>query len=427
MIKTEVIDENVDINNQNNSKNAQKRLELEKELNIQRNPKNKGKIPNITEAEMNQLNYYNEIAKQNAHGIMNNPTLKDLIRITSDESCLDQLKAKLQSKDLPKILESLPLLRVERINYKNIEIGQIRQKLQSNYNSSVDVKKGKQFASNVFAKRLKQGGKYVPVATIDDLYGENTNKLNKQEENLKKIKKNKVDKNNKNEIWTKKYKQVNGIRVRKKGENIEKNENDDERNKEINVNNNKLRHKRNFYKSEENHLKASNIENQINTKFLKKPENEINKDKDNNIDEKNIKNDTELMDENKNFNSRNKKKSLNARVTESQSIIERNKINALIPINKELNNNENDKNLKNFTFRNRHMRYKSNLEFKNKTLIADQEPIIKINVNKRLNNSNDKNLNIQKSEEKSLKNGNDIPSFYSKVRIKRHGLNKTNK
>ena len=53
------------------------------------------------------------------------------------------------------------------------------------------------------------------------------------------------------------------------------------------MNNNKLRHKRNFYKSEENHLKASNIENQINTKFLKKPENELNKD--NNIDKKILK------------------------------------------------------------------------------------------------------------------------------------------
>ena len=418
MIKTEVIDENDAINNQNNSKNAQKRLELEKELGVQRNPKNKDKIPNITEAEMNQLNYYNEIAKQNTHGIMNNPSLKEIIRITSDESCLEQLKAKLHSKDLPKILESLPLIRVERINYKNIEIGQMRQKLHTDYNSAVDVEKGKQFASNIFVKRLKQGGKYVPVGPIDDLYGENTNILNKQEEKGLKNKKDKMDNNN-NEIWTKKYKQVNAIRVRKRGENIEKNENDNERN-------NKLIYKRNFDKSE-NDFKTSNTENQINTKFLKKPENEINKDKDNNIDEKNIKNDTELMDENKNFNSRNKKKSLNARVTESQSIIERNKINALIPINKELNNNENDKNLKNFTFRNRHMRYKSNLEFKNKTLIADQEPIIKINVNKRLNNSNDKNLNIQKSEEKSLKNGNDIPSFYSKVRIKRHGLNKTNK
>ena len=57
--------------------------------------------------------------------------------------------------------------------------------------------------------------------------------------------------------------------------------------KKININNNKLKYKRNFDKSEENHLKTSNTENQIYTKFLKKPENEINKD--NNIDKKILK------------------------------------------------------------------------------------------------------------------------------------------
>ena len=415
MIKTEVIDENDAINNQNNSKNAQKRLELEKELGVQRNPKNKDKIPNITEAEMNQLNYYNEIAKQNTHGIMNNPSLKEIIRITSDESCLEQLKAKLHSKDLPKILESLPLIRVERINYKNIEIGQMRQKLHTDYNSAVDVEKGKQFASNIFVKRLKQGGKYVPVGPIDDLYGENTNILNKQEEKDLKNKKDKKDNNNNNEIWTKKYKQVNAIRVRKRGENIEKNENDNERN-------NKLIYKRNFDKSE-NGFKTSNTENQIDTNFLKNPENEAG------ADEKKIKNENDLMAESKNFYSRNKANSLNTVMTESQSVNFRNKINAFSQIDKELNNNENenDQNLDNIKVKNGHMRYKSNLEINNQTIIPEQEQLIKININKKLGNSNDKDLNSEKVEEKSLKNGNDMPEVYSKVIIKKNGFNKSNK
>ena len=416
MIKTEVIDENDAINNQNNSKNAQKRLELEKELGVQRNPKNKDKIPNITEAEMNQLNYYNEIAKQNTHGIMNNPSLKEIIRITSDESCLEQLKAKLHSKDLPKILESLPLIRVERINYKNIEIGQMRQKLHTDYNSAVDVEKGKQFASNVFVKRLKQGGKYVPVGPIDDLYGENTNILNKQEEKDLKNKKDKIDNNNNNnEIWTKKYKQVNAIRVRKRGENIEKNENDNERN-------NKLIYKRNFDKSE-NDFKTSNTENQIDTNFLKNPENETGDD------EKKIKNENDLMAESKNFYSRNKANSSNTVMTESQSVNFRNKINAFSQIDKELNNNENenDQNLDNIKVKNGHMRYKSNLEINNQTIIPEQEQLIKININKKLGNSNDKDLNSEKVEEKSLKNGNDMPEVYSKVIIKKNGSNKSNK
>ena len=71
-----------------------KRAELEKELNIQRNPKNKKKGPISSDMKMNQLNYYHEIAKNNIHFLMNNPTIKEIIRITSNESVFDQLKAK---------------------------------------------------------------------------------------------------------------------------------------------------------------------------------------------------------------------------------------------------------------------------------------------------------------------------------------------
>lgn len=80
------------------NQNIEKRTEIEKELNIQRNPKNKGKKLSITDMEMNHLNYYNEISKHNAQGKMNNPTMKEIVRITSDESCLNQLKEKEKDK-----------------------------------------------------------------------------------------------------------------------------------------------------------------------------------------------------------------------------------------------------------------------------------------------------------------------------------------
>ena len=83
-----------------NAQDISKRTELEKELNIQRNQKNKNKGPQLSDMKMNQLNYYNEIAKNNIHNLMNNPTLKDIVRITSNESIFDVLKAKEQSKDL---------------------------------------------------------------------------------------------------------------------------------------------------------------------------------------------------------------------------------------------------------------------------------------------------------------------------------------
>ena len=160
-----------ELRNQPISSNTQKRSELEKELNIQRNHKNKKY--NISDLEMNHLNYYNEIAKNNIKGLMNNPTLKELIRITKDESCLEQLKALEKSKDLAKdltkLLQVLPLKRVERINYKNLEIGELRQSLKGK-EVFINKEKGENFASNVFTRRLKQSGKYVPVKSIDDLY-----------------------------------------------------------------------------------------------------------------------------------------------------------------------------------------------------------------------------------------------------------------
>ena len=169
-----------EIKNQPKNNNSQRRSELEKELNIQRNHKNKKNSYNISDLEMNHLNYYNEIAKHNIKYLMNNPTLKDIVRITKDESCLEQLKAIEKSKDLEQLLKALPLKRVERINYKNLEIGELRQSLKSDY-VYINKEKGRNFASNLFKKRLKQSGKYTPVKSIDDLYKNKIAEKNKEE------------------------------------------------------------------------------------------------------------------------------------------------------------------------------------------------------------------------------------------------------
>ena len=203
----ETISQNLNNNQEIISKNIEKRTEMEKELNIQRNPKNKGKIPSISDMEKNHLNYYNEISKNNIQGKMNNPTMKEIVRITSNESCLNQLKEKEKTKELPQFLENLPLIRVERINYKNKEIGHMRRELgkycQKNPYVYIDQKKGEDFANSIFQKRLKaKGNKNVNTSsniTIDKLYHRMPNSDRKKNNLFHRT-------INSSEIWTKKYK-----------------------------------------------------------------------------------------------------------------------------------------------------------------------------------------------------------------------------
>ena len=182
-----------------------KKAELEKELNIQRNGKNKKKGLNASDIKMNHLNYYNEIAKNNIHNLMNNPTLKEIERITSNESVFDQLKAKEQSKDLSKFLDNLPLKRVERINYKGKEIGKMRKSLgvycQDNPYVFIDKEKAGKFASHLFEKRKREASaNYKPVESIDNLYKKDLSK--KRSDTFKY--KNLTTSNN--ESWIQKYK-----------------------------------------------------------------------------------------------------------------------------------------------------------------------------------------------------------------------------
>lgn len=188
------------------NQNIEKRTEIEKELNIQRNPKNKGKMPSISDMEKNHLNYYNEISKHNAQGKMNNPTLKEIVRITSDESCLNQIKEKEKTNDIHTLLEHLPLMRVERINYKNKEIGHMRRELgkycMKNPYVYIDQKKGEEFANSMFQKRLKSKGNKnnnnSSNITIDKLYHLTSNTDSKKSKLFHSNTKS-------GEIWTRKY------------------------------------------------------------------------------------------------------------------------------------------------------------------------------------------------------------------------------
>ena len=231
-MKKQKIKEN---NKYSNNQDINKRTQIEKELNIQRNQKNKNKGLKLSDMKMNQLNYYNEIAKNNIHNLMNNPTLKDIVRITSNESVFDQLKAKEQSKanDLSKFLEILPLKRVERINYKCLEIGQMRKDLGliRNPKPNFNKEKGKKFAGNLFEKRKKKGSvNYIPVLTIDNLnaYNQKFRKIYQNTKNTEgeKIKNNLVVSND--ETWIKKYKHnthnINRAKFNIKKENIVEND-----------------------------------------------------------------------------------------------------------------------------------------------------------------------------------------------------------
>ena len=192
-----------------NNKDINKKKEIEKELNIQRNDKNKKKGINASDIKMNHLNYYHEIAKNNIHNLMNNPTLKEIERITSNESVFDQLKAKEQSKDLSKFLDSLPLKRVERINYKEKEIGKMRKSLgvycQENPYVFIDRERAGKFASHLFEKRKREASaNYKPVESIDNIFKKDFSKKRSDTYNFKNLT------TSNNESWIQKYKR-NGL------------------------------------------------------------------------------------------------------------------------------------------------------------------------------------------------------------------------
>lgn len=371
-----------------NSK-KEEREKIEKELNIQRNHKSKDINQIMTEKELNQLNYYNEIAKQNTHALMNNPTLKEIIRVTSDESCLDKIKAleKLNNnKGIPKLLEALPLIRVERINYKNLEICQMRKKLQSVYGGEINKQKGQQFATNVFTKRLIQGKKYVPVSPKDKLIIENNNNNNTLEK--KEVENISNNNNNKNKLYTPNSElavtnySINTDTSIKKNLNFEKineiNNNENSSNtieKSLNYNNKTL-----FSKNSNN--SALNLKKSFN-------------------------NNNTLYNRNSNNNSI---------MTESRSFIGRN--GSKRTLFNQLNKNSNTNDIKNIKIRHRNI---SNniLDMSNNVSISTNitvpEERIKIRVYKRLGKEDENN---KTSENNSIINGNGHIGLFKGTRMK---------
>jgi hypothetical protein len=350
-----------------------KRAEMEKELNIQRNHRQSGKVPNMSQMQINHLNYYNEIAKQNTRCMMNNPSFKDVIRITSDESCLEELKQKMQSKDLLKLLDQLPLMRVERINYKTKEIGKMRRNL-AKYNHVnkfvyIDEERGKEFAGNVFARRLKEGGKYVPVKSIDNLYNTETYSKLSRTPNTKYNIHNKLLAHNHSEIWTQKYKSKNT--------SVNKNNN-------INNNNNKS--------------EMNNRRNVFNIRKAMGKEDAINK----------IKTFTKYNTNNQILNTKNKneneKSNIKSEMNTISTIAQSSEKKVLtIGRKKELNDL-------------RHNNIASS------TLIPQKEERIKINLRSRFREY-DKNVIKNNIVKNNVNNNNNRSGFYSKFRMK---LNSTN-
>ena len=370
-----------------NNKNVQKRAEIEKELNIQRNPKNKGQIPNISEMEMNHLNYYNEIAKHNVQGKMNNPTFKEIYRITKDESCLEQLKAKKNSKDLPQILDNMPLKRVERITYKSKEIGQMRRTLgkycQKNPFVYINKEMGTKFASNVFTKRLKKENTktdHSSTITIDNLYGRKKMPTNKSS----KLFNNSTN----NESWVKKYK--TNTHISTNSNRIQNFNETQESKKDIIISdyNNRIRDRKTMEKPETDLIKAiNNTEiNPINNNFIDKNKKEMDK----NINNKEI--------------SSHKKINTNV-VPNMKNLMIKNINNDFNKTNKDINKNENSTN-RTSHFSNKSLYSSSNLN-KNNTVINGKNEVGRISVNKAVGNYNEKK-----------KNSN---TTYTKIMPKRNG------
>ena len=369
-----------------NNKNVQKRAEIEKELNIQRNPKNKGQIPNISEMEMNHLNYYNEIAKHNVQGKMNNPTFKEIYRITKDESCLEQLKAKKNSKDLPQILDNMPLKRVERITYKSKEIGQMRKALgkycQKNPFVYINKEMGTKFASNFFTKRLKKENTktdHSSTITIDNLYGRKKMPTNKSS----KLFNNSTN----NESWVKKYK--TNTHISSNSNRIQNFNGTQESKTEIIISdyNNRIRDRKTIDKPENDLIKAiNNTEiNLINNNFI---------DKNKKVMDRNNKNKEILYHQKMNTNIVPNRKNLMIK-----NINEDSKQN-----NKDINKNE--KNTKTSHFSNRSKYSSSNLN-QNNTVTNGKNEVGRISVNKAVGNYNEKKMNGNKTYTKVMSKRNE--------------------
>lgn len=436
------------------NKSAERRPEKSKNLDDNLYLRNKDINKNgytdydLDKKEKNQLKFYNEIASRNVHGKMDFPTLKEIERITKDESCLDifKQKEKEKSKDLPKILDDLPLKRVERITYKSKEIGNMRRALGvyclNNPFVYINKEKGENFARNIFEKRMRRRDRSENGITIDDLYGPQISprknrsvvhrtlndswikrhRLNNNEESVKKN----LDNHMKNNSQI-----TDSINI----QNTQTNSNSNSHNHKIYLNtgigvnssmyenrNNKVsnsQRKRRILKLFENpgkeneskNINDSEIEKTKYKRKIDKLEKDINKVSINS----NYKYNKKSMNYQKINNLRNKE---NIQDNQNQSMYSRYKNNANNSFkkrNKEVTY-ENERKNDSFCFRHRNIR--SNYDLKNdKTAMPDKDINNKNNARKRFGGQSQLELNIKKYEKKDEKNN--VTINYFNVTIKK--------
>lgn len=432
------------------NKSAERRAEKFKNLDENFYPRNRDINKNgftdydMDKKERNQLKFYNEIASRNVHGKMDFPTLKEIERITKDESCLDifKQKEKEKSKDLSKILDDLPLKRVERITYKSKEIGNMRRALGvyclNNPFVYINREKGENFARNIFEKRMRRRDRSENGISIDDLYGIHPSprknrsvihrtlndswikrhRLNNNEEPVKRN----IDNHEKNNS------QINNINI----QNIQTNTNLNRNNHHIYLNtgiglnesmyknrNNKVsnsQRKRRVIKLLDNAGKENESKN-MNDSEIERAKYKINKDKIEKGMNKVSKNSNYAYNNNymnyQKINSRNKE-NIQDNQNQNQSMYLRFKNNANNSYKQR--NKENERKNDSFCFRHRNIRSNYDLK-KDKTAMPDKEDINKNNVRKRFGGQSQLELNIKKYEKKDEKNN--VTINYFNVTIKK--------
>ena len=422
-------------------KSSEEESKLDSNVYLRNKDKNKYNLIRYN-TENNHLKYYNEIASHNLPEKMDFPTLKEIERITRDESCLDILKSKEKekSKDLTKILDGLPLKRVERITYKSKEIGHMRRELGeyclNNPFVYINKEKGEKLAQSIFQKRQKSRIKKEIKISIDDLYG--GSQISPRKNNTL------VNRAN-NQSWIKKYKTIGNEETEKRA--TETNEIKNLKNYQINIRtnkrmNNNMNENRNDNKNsnnshfnikldENNYIKMSNnqgrgkivklfenpgkeyiLNNFTNSKNteIKRREYKIN----NNKEEKYKDKDTNKPSYNTNYNNNNRRnhqinsrKKENIQENRNQNIHLNNKVNTSNIFNQRNKVVKNDvvNKRKNETFVLKHRNTYSNFDFNKNKMVTPQGENIKNNISqKRLHGNSRIEFKVKKNEKKDEKN-----------------------
>jgi len=444
----------------NNS--AERRFEKSKNLEDNLHPRNNDISKNectdfdLDIKEKNKLNYYNKIASRNVQAKMDFPTMKEIERITKEESCLDLLKKKLKekSKDLPKIIDDLPIKRVERITYKSKEIGKMRRELGvyclNNPFIYINKEKGENFARNIFEKRMRRRDRSAIVISMDDLYGTQVSPRKNRS----------VVQRTLNDSWIKRHRLNNSEEQVKRNldDSIKNNtqidyNNDNKNNINIQTNGNLNQNKHSIYLNTAFGLNSSiykNRNNKVNNSQRKRRILNLNENPGKENESKNI-NDSEFerikykrnidkqekginkMSKNSNYaynknsikyqkiNIRNKE---NIQNNQNQSMYLRfknNVNNSLKQRNKDIKY-ENERKNESFSFRRRNVR--SNFDLKNdKINMPDKDNINKNSVRKRFGCQSQFELNNKKYEKKDEKNN--VTNNYFKSTIKKNYKNQS--